>query len=297
MGLLPTSGPLAFSKIRLEVGGPVRNMRLSYYYSDATPKLYTDGIGTTPSIGSKIALSDMRGKGHTHPAPDIWLSGRYLTGASGSNVTTWRNAGFMENAYGVSKSGTRNPTMTSSTGTETFVTCAANNDEYVDLPPMTYKMSTIGGFAFIAALRVRSSSAYQRIFSCASAGGIDSIELTQSSDLRFRTNYYTSIDNYHNATTGTITANTWVVVGFRLLKTPTNGNDLWLNNGTKIPYTDTTMNGRDFSTTYNRLARSPTEADPVGKIDVREVMVFNRVLTDAEMSSAMSSVISRNPVG
>jgi hypothetical protein len=247
------------------------------------------------SDGSLLHASRMLVADRTH-APRVHLRAADLLSTIGHDgaVSTWPGAANGANATGVLVgSGARPvlrldeaaPYVRMGTGGNTNA-----NGGYLELGPMTFESSRTAGFTAVFAVRMRSVATWERVFDFSLGGPSNSNVLLardgNSSNWTFQV-YQGNQPSLATTPSGAIPNNAWTVVAVRSTTSQLSvfergGRTTHVNVDASV---NLNQNDRTFATCW--IGRSAWTADGLANMDLREVLVYDRPLSDREVLQAM----------
>lgn len=310
--VLPTAGVrLSWANLRAEFGGGTSQLLLSQLYRDAPQGLAADNPNI-PAKGTTLKLSNFYGTKSTYNQkyqPRLWFKANAISGlTNGSQITTWPGSagGVNGTAYEAGSGGAGKPKIITNDGAP-YVRFGHPNDinltaagslltnttvgNYISLGGgQTFNLSTNGGATLLAVVRFRNVTSQEHIFDFGNGTGVDNLAWFRS--LATNTNSFTSMNGAVSYTVdqpNTISNNTWMVI---LAKIRPGAVDLWKDD-TKSTITNTfSIFDKTFSNMY--IAKSGWATDNYATIDLREFIMYDKLLSDTEALTIRRYALTSN---
>lgn len=223
--------------------------------------------------------------------PKLWIRVDELSGfSSGTAVTSWTGMANGVNATGVGV-GMSAPVYTVS-GNERFVrfgngTSSSTIGNYFHFGTQTFNIATKEGFTVFAIVRFGTVSTFERIIDFANGAPSDNIWLgrqNNTSNLMFEVyNGTVAVSNV----VGTITGGWSVVIG-RLFP-----NEVLLTNTSTLNKTFPTYSLTNRTLTNTFVGRSAWSSDSYANFDLRELVIYDRVMADDELLIIRAILLSK----
>lgn len=269
--------------------------RISQFYKGGTYVSASDaGVANIPTAGT-IAFAGFRGAGkassNTYYSPRMWLRASDLSSlAHDATVATWTGNNSTHTATGYTTSGSTLPLFKKTTETYPFVrlgTGITNNysGNHFDFGAQTFNIATNAGFTCVANFRFYgTASAWERLICFGRGANNDNVVVTRwdattSSGLSYRNGVSSSPD----IQIGTFSQNTWQTVAYRF-----KSNEVAVfQNGTKSTNTSS-MPALTNKSWLNTFIGKSEWGNPYANLDLREIMIYDKGLTDTETNDVIS---------
>ena len=227
------------------------------------------------------------------PTPYLWLRLDEISGmADKSVVKTWTGAVNSRNALGYGTGGVAEPVIIKSMEKFPFVRLGSGNNSktsgnFFNCGSQTFNMATNGGFTVICNIRMRGAiSAWERIFDFGNGlAGSDNMLLARSG-----VSTQWAMDFWNGTTSSTLrnfaesgVTGQWQTVAVRFTA---NAITFFEGNSIKKSGPACVLKNKTFSATY--IGKSHWTADEYANMDVRDFIVYDRSVSDADVVSIMN---------
>jgi hypothetical protein len=246
------------------------------------------GIGNERLMVNKITTN----------TPLLWLRSDELAGLpTDSTISSWPSAlGANANAF---QAGTATlPVIKREGGQQRAyvrlgigATTNASNGNWLDFGAQNFRLATNGGFTAIMMVRQYSATSFERIFDFGASGGNDLIYIARSGVTNNASILYrNALSNFATTTVSSVLSTNWQVIALRVVPNDVTFYDV---NGTPIPVPTAPTSLTDKLWTFTYIGRSSVAADSYANLDVREMMFFDRGLSDVEIGDLRSYLMNK----
>jgi len=267
--------------------------RLNEFYKGGTYVAdYDEQPNVIPTAGT-IGIGNFRGARRAPVYnPFMWYSAKSLTGlAHGATVSSWNSItnGKVATGYGA---GMGAPTLDKTSEAHPFVRLGSGSasttvGNYFDCGGQTMNIATNGGFTCVAMVRLRGPvGTWERLIDFNNGVNNNNLVLARSVGTNFwAMSYRNGATNSDNQMSIGVSGG-WQTLGFRFVS----GEQAMFDTGVKSTAGNLTMQDRAF--TYTWIGRSAW-TDAYANMDVRDVLFYDKALTDTQIGDVRSYLISR----
>jgi hypothetical protein len=206
--------------------------------------------------------------------------------ADNSQVTTWASATKNLTATGYTAGSVSYRPIMKRTEAYPFVrigntslSTSTSNGNYFSFGPQTFNIATNNGFTMVCAIRYLTTAAFGRIIDFNNGEGNNNLIVSRfEAGSQFILSYFNSSTNTGLAgVKGTVRTNEWQVIAARF-----KNNELAFYEASKSTGAGLTLQNKSWTNTF--IGKSAWSTDNYANIDIREMLIYDRELTDAQIA-------------